>query len=392
VPQNDFSGPREYRGTVPRDPRNPPRFGQLIETVKDAFAAELYRFFESNTDDIRAKLGEFPAIEKFAIGAGSTSTSMETVMNLIMSYGNTFDKYPMIAITSANDKEFVLGLGSTIVCDGQVAPRLTAGNEGPFNLQDGWTLRIRTWPLGLAEDPVETTILLKDLLFSDIGNATVQDLVQAYNAQALYTQARQSGDGFFQIVAGGPCAQGAKNGLEIIGGTPDCLLALGYSVGQIDLYTDHTSGLKSPVQRYGVAGRMTINLDVISDDLNTRTQLADLVRSFFTFYVDRQYFQFQGRSYLDDSIDPPEWYQIILDRKFSWSGEYQRARQGGEQKSYLYSIRGSVPVTAADFIDRPVNRGNATFVQPQNVIQVDAQSDELPTGDYFGVNYLKLGR
>jgi hypothetical protein len=388
VPQNDFSGPREYRGTVPLDPRNPPRFGQLIETVKDAFAAELNRFFKSNSDDIRAKLGEFPAIEKFAIGAGSTSTSMETVMNLIMSYGNTLDKYPMIAITSANDKEFVLGLGSTIVCSGQQAPRLTAGNEGPFNLQDGWTLRIRTWPLGLTGDPVETTILFKDFLFPDIANATVQDVIQAWNAQALYTQARESGDGFLQIVSGGPCASGAKNGLEIIGGTPDCLLALGYSEGQIDLYTDHTSGPASPAQRYGVAGKMTINLDVVSDDLNTRTQLADLVRSFFTFYTDRQYFQFQGRSYLDDSIDPPEWYQIVLDRKFSWAGEYQRARQGGEQKSYLYSIRGSVPVFAADFIDRPVNRGNATFVQSSNLIH----KEDFPTGDYFGVNYLKLDR
>ena len=327
MPQNDFSGPREYRGTVPRDPRNPPRFGQLIETVKDAFAAELYRFFESNTDDIRAKLGEFPAIEKFALGAGGTQSSMETVMNLIMSYGDTMDKYPMIAITSANDKEHVLGLGGTFVCDGQQATRLT-GSEGPFNLQDGWELKIRTWPLGLTEEPVETTIIFKDFMFPNIESATVQDVIWAWNAQALYTQARESANGFFQVVAGGPCAQGYRNGIEIIGGTPDCLLALGYSVGQIDLYIDHTKGPASPVQRYGVAGNMTINLDVISDDLNTRTQLADLVRMFFTFYMDRQYFQMLGRSYFDESIDPPEWYQISLERKFSWAGEYQRARSG----------------------------------------------------------------
>lgn len=388
MPQNDFSGPREYRGTVPRDPRNPPRFGQLIETVKDAFAAELYRFFEFKSDDIRAKLGEFPAIEKFGVGAGSTSSSMETVMNLIMSFGNTMDKYPMIAITSANAKELVLGLGGTFVCDGQSATRLVSGNEGPFNLQDGWTLKIRTWPLGLTGDPVETTIEFKDFMFPDIANATVQDVIQAWNAQALYTQARESGRGFLQVVTGGPAAQGVRNGIEIIGGTPDCLLALGYSVGQIDLYTEHKSGPTSPVQRYGVAGNMTINLDVISDDMNTRTQLADLVWDFFTFYADRQYYQFQGRSYLDDSVDPPEWYQIILDRKFSWSGEYNRARQGGEQKSYLYSIRGSIPIIAADFVDRPVNRGNATFVQSVNLIH----KEELPTGDYFGVDFLKLGQ
>lgn len=385
MPQNDFSGPREFRGTEPRDPRNPPRFGQLIETVKDAFAAELYRFFEFKSDDIRAKLGEFPTIEKFGVGAGSTSTSMETVMNLIMSYGDSMDKYPMIAITSANARERVLGLGSTLVCDGQTAPRLT-GSDGPFNLQDGWTLRIRTWPLGLTEDPVESTFEFKSFMFPDIANATVQDVIQSINAQALYSQARENGNGFLQIVSGGPCAQGTKNGVEIIGGTPDCLLALGYAVGQIDRYTDHTSGAASPTQRFGVAADMTINLDVISDDMNTRTQLADLVFDFFTFYNDRNYYQFQGRSYLNDAIDPPEWYQIIFERKFSWSGEYNRARQGGEQKSYIYSIRGSVPLTAVDYIDRAVNRGDATFVQPVNIIN----TDELPTGDYFGVDYLKF--
>ena len=385
---NDFSGPREYRGTIPRDPKNPARFGQLIETVKDAFAAELYRFFEFKSEDVRAKLREFPAIEKFGVGAGSTSSSMETVMNLIMSYGDTPDKYPMIAITSASSRELVLGLGSTQVCSGQDPVSVVSTNSGPYILEDEWTLILQTWPQGLSADPVVSTLMFTTALFSNIANATVDEVASAINMQALYSNARVSSGGYLQIMAGGPCAPSDRNGIEIVGGTAECLSALGFIVGQQDLYTSHTAGSLSPVKRHGVAGKMTINLDVVSDDMNTRTQLADLVQDFFTFYSDRNFFQFQGRSYLETATDPPEWYQIIFDRSFSWSGEYNRPRQGGEQKSYLYSIRGSVPVTAVDFVNRPVNRSTATFIQSATVVR----NDDLPDGDYPGISYVTVPR
>ncbi|RLI87330.1 MAG: hypothetical protein DRP01_02155 [Archaeoglobales archaeon] len=387
--QDDFSKERTYRTTEPFDPEDPPRFGQLIETAKDAIASEIRRFLSYQPDDIRAKIGEFPTIEKFAHGGvGSTSQSMETVMNLIQSYGDTPDKFPMIAITSASMREKPLGLGDVFVVDGQRAPGLVASNEGPYDLTDGWELRIKTWPLGTESDPVESTIVLADIFFSDMSKATPQEVIQAVNAQMLYSHAAEFGGGSFKISAGGPAAHGTRNGIEVIGGTPDCLLALGFSVGEIDLYTSHIIGNASPVKRYGVAADMTINIDVVSDSLNTRTALADLVYDFFAFYMARNFFQILGRSYQNHDQNPPEWYHLILERKFAWAGEYATPRQGGDQQAQVYSIRGSVPLIAADYIDREVKRGAATFIVSTDVIMTDDHT--LPTGDYFGSNYLKI--
>ena len=130
---DDFSGPRVHRATEPFDPADPPKFGQLVETAKDAIASELKRFFDLRSTDIRAKLGQFPTIEKFAhSSSGSTvQQSLETVMNLIISFGDTPDKYPMIAITSASSKEKVLGIGDVQANSGQRDPYVTAENAGP---------------------------------------------------------------------------------------------------------------------------------------------------------------------------------------------------------------------------------------------------------------------
>jgi len=383
---DDFSGPREYRPTQPFDPDDPPRFGQLIETTKDAFASEIRRFFDYRSDDIRAKIGEFPAIEKFAhMGTNNTTQSMETVMNFIMSFGDTPDKFPMVVITSANAKEKALGLGDVHAVTNQTLPRLTAENGGPYDLSPGWELHIRTWPLGLDNDPVDTVILFEDILFPDIHSATVDDVIQAINAQVLYTHAQKNGTGQLQIVSGGPAAHGTPNAMEVIGGTPDCLLALGYKTGQYVTYLDYE--VNPPYRRYAVAADLTINIDVVADSLNTRTALADLVYDFFTFYMSRQFFQMLGRSYDDPELSPPEWFQIILKREFTWAGEYNVPRQGGEQQAFIHSIRGSVPVVTADFVDRPFNRGEYTFIRETDLVS----TEELPQGDYFGANYLKIG-
>ncbi len=95
-----------YKGSEPFDPTDPPRFGQLVETAKYAIAAELTRFFSMESTNIREKLHDFPAIQKFAhMGGSSSQKSMETVVNQIMSFGDTPDKFPMIAITSAQVRE-----------------------------------------------------------------------------------------------------------------------------------------------------------------------------------------------------------------------------------------------------------------------------------------------
>jgi len=372
---NDFTGSRSYRSAEPFDSDDPPRFGQLIETAKDAVASELRRFFDYRSDDIRAKIREIPTIEKFAHDSGgSLAASMSTVINLIMSRGDTPDRFPMVAITSASDREKRLGIGHNLAAIGQFIPTIVSSNSGPYALQDGWTLEYQTDPVGDGSAIQPTTILFSSVMLPIIGNSTTEQVANAVNVQALYSRASVSAYNFLQLSAGGPAAPGIPNSIEITGGTPECLNVLGFAVGQKSESSNYIQN--PPKKRYWMAGDVVINLDVVTDDLNERTEVADLVRSFFTFYMERQYFQILGRSYQDHLLDPPEWYQLILKGEFSWAGEYHTPRQGGEQKEQVHSIRGSVPMIAADFINRDAQ-----------IVQSVTQNDLLPDGDYPGTNY-----
>jgi len=385
---DDFSDSRAYRPADPFDAADPPKFGQLIETTKDAIASELRRFFSYKSSDMRAKIGEFLNIEKFAhYGAGSTERSMETVMNLIMSQADTPDRFPMIAITSASVKEKRLGIGGNFASAGQYSPSIMAANQGNFDLQPGWTLQLKTYPY--ANNPAMrtvseiSTILFDTVIFGDIHDASVDDVAAAINMQALYYHAVTTPDGFLRIVAGGPAASGVPNSVEVIGGDSACLTALGLTVGQSD--TSENMG-NLPKQRFVVAADMTINIDVVSDSLNVRTELADLVFDYFAFYMERQFFQIIGRSYYMPDLEPAEFYQLILRGEFSWSGEYQTPRAGGDQREQIYSIRGSVPLISVDFVNRDVNRGLATWLHPENIVN----NQDLPSGDYYNVHQVDV--
>jgi hypothetical protein len=274
---------------------------------------------------------------------------------------------------------------------GQAPAKVVTKKKGPYSFQNGSTLDIRTWPSGLDADPIDTTIMFSDILFPDMSNITDADLVKAINAQVLYSTAILGGGGLVAIKSGGPAAPSDNNGVAVTGGSPDVLYALGWEVCESDETTSHTQGQGSPYKRYAISSDMTINLDVVSDDLNTRTALADLVFDFFTFYLSDRMYQLQGRSYLEDGIDPPEWFQLVFERKFSWSGEYSTPRPGGEQESHVYSVRGSVPLIAVDYINRELGRGDATFMRPADCSDTSGVqgAEDLPPGDYPGENYRK---
>jgi hypothetical protein len=133
---------------------------------------------------------------------------------------------------------------------------------------------------------------------------------------------------------------------------------------------------------------MTINIDVITDDLNERGEMSDLVQTFFTFWMEKRAFQFLGRSYLDDAITPAEWYHIIFKGEFSWSGEINMPRLGGELYDYIYANRGSIPVLIADYIDRPLTVP-PIFLNSTDVVWTTS----LPDGDYGALspNFKRIG-
>lgn len=160
--------------TQPYDATDVPQFGQLVETAKDAFLSELNQYFNYRTSDAGQKISETPNIQKFALGASSGERSLQTVVNTIVSYADTPDKFPMIAITSANVKEKKLGIGSNFVDTVQYPPSVVGTEAGPFNLDHGtgeddvpWILTIATCPDGDLTNVVNSLITFPRSYFSD---------------------------------------------------------------------------------------------------------------------------------------------------------------------------------------------------------------------------------
>ena len=393
---------RIYVATSPYDTNDPPRFGQLVETAKAAFLVELNQYFSYKTEDASDKIIEVPNIEKYALGASTGESSLQTVVNTILSYSDTPDKFPMIAITSANVKQRSMNIGSNIVAAVQYPPSVVGTKAGPFNLNHGsddpWSIEITTWPGGTEASEMVSTLAIPSVYFSDPTSITASQLCTYINrSQALYsTWGIVSGD-YIRISAGGAAsANTLAKYVEITGGDTELLTALGFTVGDSDTYLSTTNVSK---RRYYSAADMVVNIDVVTDSLTTRTELSDIVYSFFSYYMEKRRFQFFGRSYFDREIDPSEWFHVILKNQFSWSSEVTKSRQGGEQYDQVYAIRGSIPIFIEDFIDKdmtaPAFVDDAPRVISPGYSAPDAEAPEssdtdLPDGDYFnGLNYSK---
>ena len=369
--------------TDPLDPNDPPKFGQLIETAKDAFVSELTSYFDYQTSDATSKLTELPTVQKFALGAGTGEQTLREVVKIAMAYADTSDRFPMIAITSSSLRERRLGIGSGLVGHVQYPPSIVSTKTGPFNLTDGWELKITTWPNGFVTSATESTITMASILFVDPTSVTVAELASAINrSQALYYQCEETTEGYLRISTGGPCAITSPNYIEVTGGDTACLSALGFTLGQSDTWLSTANPTKN---RYGFASDMTVNIDVITDDINTRQELCDLVYAFFAFWMEKRRFEFYGRSYADRSITPEEWWHIVLQSQFTWSGELSTLRQGGgEAYDYIYANRGAVSIFIADYLDR------AIVTEPRYLYRdyiVPDVNDTMPVGDYNGINW-----
>jgi hypothetical protein len=383
----------ETRPTIDLVASNPysstdlPRFGQLVETATDAFVKELTDFFDYTNSDGLRKIKELPNIQKFSFGSQQNNAGLETVVNLIISYADTLGSFPMISISSSSVRERKMGLGSNYAAKVQRPIGIVATNSGPFDLttiMGDPTITIVTTPeIGTLQSSV---ISFSTSLFSDPHNVTVDDLVRVINkTQALYYTCYNAG-GYFAIEAGGIAAPYVNNSIELTAGNSQLLALLGYTVGDSASYSDTGNPLKN---RYSVAADMVINIDVVCGSINTRAELADLVFSFFAYYMQNKAFQLYGRSFFTSAIDT-EWWHLSLKNQFAWGGEVNKLRPGGEQYDYIFAVRGTVPIFIEDFIDKEiVDAENLVMVERENVVESIAVLDSDIIGDYFGNNYRK---
>jgi hypothetical protein len=372
---------RRYVTTGNVDSGDTYKFGQLSETAKDVFIKEMTDFFNYRSTDSRSKLAEVKTIQKFGLGnVQPNERSLETLINLIIGYGDTLDRFPMIAITSTNMREKRMGLGDNFVDHVQYPASIIGTTLGPFNftpVSDPYVLYIRTWPNGDSTTSYDSAISFPSMIFADITNVTIDQLITAINnSQALYYEFGKTNAGYLRISAGGKLGRPWPNYIEVLStSSPEILSILGLTVGQSDTYLNTSNPVRA---RYVSAADMTINIDVVSDSITTRTEVADLVYTFFTFWMEKRRFQFLGRSYHDREINPEEWWHIGLKGEFSWSTEVVTPRAGVEHYDNIYSIRGSVPIFIEDFSDRKVVT-EPRFLLRENIIP----TSDFPSGDYY---------
>jgi len=99
-------------------------------------------------------------------------------------------------------------------------------------------------------------------------------------------------------------------------------------------------------KRYSAAVNMTVNIDIGSEDENTRTELVDIVIGLFQFYLRDRMWEYNS---------PPEsedLFQIIFDKFVNVMGESEIPRPEGDQFDKIFVNRISFGCVCIDYVDR----------------------------------------
>src|SRR5882724_9658916 len=124
------------------------------------------------------------------------------------------------------------------------------------------------------------------------------------------------------------------------------------NIGRQVVHTYHHPVTGKPMIREIVSGDMTIVIEISSVDTNVRSEISDLVYSFFTLYAEETAFSFLGDTEPDPNNGVPNNYQLILKSQAVLQGETQTPRPHGETFDIIYFNRVSVPILFFDYPDR----------------------------------------
>ena len=348
--------------TIPNDTADPPRFAQPVETAKDSFVLELKKFFDRN-QMTASRLAEIPTIRKYDLSFKSSETSHETAVKLIQKFPGIEENLPLVAILGATGRNLPMGLGTQKVSPVLPPVSITGTNAETYNLSNEDTLEFSTTDrLGVVRN---TTIIFLSNRFVDITQATAAEIAREVNFQSLYAHASVTDTNEVQIYYGGPLSRSTQGDIEITGG--DALATLGFTIGQKAEFRNATA-----FHRYQSAAFIDIAVEIVTQDHNIRTELSDIVWSFFTFYLDDQDYTFYGRSSFDIGVSN-ETYQVIIKPDPSMAGEQEVPRPGDETDK-LYVNRINVPTTTIQYIDRAVvvpGTTNPLYLDPEDITQDD---------------------
>lgn len=123
-------------------------------------------------------------------------------------------------------------------------------------------------------------------------------------------------------------------------------------IGRQVIKTFHHPVTGRPTIREVVGGDMSVVIEIAAIDTNTRSELTDIVFSFFTVYLEDKNFTILGNTEVDEVSGVPNYYQIIIKNQASLAGETDMPRPEGEPVSRIYMNRITVPIVYLDYVDR----------------------------------------
>jgi len=340
----------KFRGIAPDDTRDPARFGQPTETVADLAVLSLREFF--GVDQPAGRLRENPTIEKYTVDDTTDPfDAFETQVRIVQEFPDRLERLPHISVVTQGGRNRRMSIGRTVVAAVQDAPfvETTKTVDDDFILPSpAGVLRYRTQPHRPGE------FVESEVRFPNGTCPTLEQVAATINRQTLYATASIVA-GRLRIRTGGVLGgRRTPNVIEILPtSTPELLTALGLSVGSV------SSG-RQAANRYHQATEVTLGIDIFASDPNVRREVVDQVYSWATFWLERNLFELNGRSWTDPSVSN-EWDQVILHQEVSLGGQSGIARPN-DAKDKVHTQRVTVPTTCVQYIDRTADSLNSEDV------------------------------
>lgn len=354
----------KFKVTTQTDARDPSRFGQLLETTKDAFVLELRKFFDQAQIPSGRRV-EVPTIEKYSSGFGAGQDPYETAVTIVRKYPEIHERLPHVAVLAASGAHRPLGFG-TLIGTVQYPPKIVGAKTAPFGIVSGDTIVLRTKP-NFVDWKTSTLTFYRD-------TDTMASILHQLRAQALYVSPSDDGAGHLVLETGGVFGRMTPNAIEITSGT--ALDKLGFVVGQAD---DHTNVLRPPMNRYAYAWDLSVRVEILTAEETTRGELADLVMGWLSFYLGDKKYTFVGQSVQDPVAGGhlQHWVVTVKPSEIRSSGESEVPR-GDDGKDRIYVNAFDAGVTTTMYIDREV-LAPTSFTDGWTITDEDInKDDDLP--------------
>jgi hypothetical protein len=140
-------------------------------------------------------------------------------------------------------------------------------------------------------------------------------------------------------------------------------------IGRQVIKTFHDPDTGLPTIRECFGGDMNIVIEIACTDTNQRSELVDIIYSFFVVYLEQFQYSILGDCTPDPVTQVPQLFQLIIKSQASIGGETDQPRPEGEPFNRIYFNRITVPIIFLDYVDREGNDISACFnpyLQPED--------------------------